>query len=127
MRRERLGGLLSTVEIVVELVKVRLWLRSPWRAACLARPPLGRERPVDPHRLEAQVEALTRLGPRPASCLERSLVLRNLLARRGVERELQIGVRFEGDRLEGHAWLTEASTGSFGDFLPLRRGPGQEP
>jgi hypothetical protein len=126
MMRHRLGELLLGVEIVVELLKVRLWLRSPWRAACLARPPFGRRRPVDPRRLEAQVEALTRLGPRPASCLERSLTFRNLLARRAIGRELQIGVRFEGDRLEGHAWLTEESSGSFGGFLPLRRERGDE-
>jgi hypothetical protein len=39
------------------------------------------------------------------TCLERSLVLWWLLARRGVRSQLRIGVRKTGDNFEAHAWV----------------------
>jgi hypothetical protein len=38
-------------------------------------------------------------------CLERSLCLRQLLGRRGLETRLRIGVAREEDRLLAHAWV----------------------
>lgn len=40
-----------------------------------------------------------------SQCLVRSLVLKWLLARRGVRSEIRIGVRREGERLIAHAWV----------------------
>ena len=40
-----------------------------------------------------------------ATCLARSLVLRWILARRGIGTELKVGVRNEGGGLHAHAWL----------------------
>jgi len=41
----------------------------------------------------------------PSTCLERSLVLWWLLARRGVASRLRIGVRKSGEKFEAHAWV----------------------
>lgn len=51
------------------------------------------------------------LAPMPADsrCLMRSLVLTAVLARRGIDAELVIGVR-PGARLEAHAWVEHAGT-----------------
>lgn len=40
-----------------------------------------------------------------ATCLERSLALWWLLARRGVATQLRIGVRKAGEKFEAHAWV----------------------
>jgi len=40
-----------------------------------------------------------------ATCLERSLVLWWLLARRGISSQLRIGVRKSGEKFEAHAWV----------------------
>jgi Transglutaminase-like superfamily len=40
-----------------------------------------------------------------ASCLEQSLVLWWLLARRGIPADLRIGARKEAERFEAHAWV----------------------
>jgi len=40
-----------------------------------------------------------------ATCLERSLALWWLLARRGVASQLRIGVRKTGEKFEAHAWV----------------------
>jgi|GEM_PF-359310 len=54
---------------------------------------------------ERSVQAAARLGPRPATCLERSWVLWWFLRRAGIAGELVIGVRKCGDRLAAHAWV----------------------
>jgi len=41
----------------------------------------------------------------PMRCLPHALCLRRLLARRGIEGVLRIGVAREGDRLLAHAWI----------------------
>ena len=41
----------------------------------------------------------------PATCLERSLALWWLLARRGIATQLRIGVRKTGAKFEAHAWV----------------------
>ena len=40
-----------------------------------------------------------------STCLERSLALWWLLARRGIATQLRIGARKSGDRFEAHAWV----------------------
>jgi Transglutaminase-like superfamily len=44
-------------------------------------------------------------GPTHPNCLERSLTLWWLLRRDGVEGELHIGARKQGERFEAHAWV----------------------
>jgi len=44
-------------------------------------------------------------SPFPRTCLTRSLVLLKLLAQRGVEAELRVGVRLLSGKLDAHAWV----------------------
>jgi hypothetical protein len=46
----------------------------------------------------------------PMTCLRRSLVLKWLLSRRGIQTELRIGVRREAENLDAHAWLEYRDT-----------------
>jgi hypothetical protein len=41
----------------------------------------------------------------PGTCLTRSLLLRRLLRRRGINADLRIGVRFVQGKLDAHAWV----------------------
>lgn len=54
-------------------------------------------------------EATSRHLNSRASCLEKSLVLWWLLARRGIPAELRIGARKEAGRFEAHAWVEVGS------------------
>jgi hypothetical protein len=51
------------------------------------------------------VRVAARHGFYHANCLEQSLVLWWLLARKGIESELRFGARKEDVRLEAHAWV----------------------
>ena len=51
------------------------------------------------------VAIATRHLPWHPTCLERSLALRRILAKRGIETQLRIGVRKESETLLAHAWL----------------------
>jgi len=51
------------------------------------------------------VELAGRYAPVADSCLRRSLVLRRLLSRRGIETVLHLGVARNGEDLDAHAWL----------------------
>lgn len=51
------------------------------------------------------VAAAARRLPYTVKCMTRSLVLRRLLARRGVAAELVIGVRHRDDGFSAHAWV----------------------
>ena len=51
------------------------------------------------------VRAAAARTPVPAGCLERSLVLRKMLSRRGIDSRLRIGVRKSSGSIEAHAWV----------------------
>jgi len=51
------------------------------------------------------VVAAARYSPISSTCLERSLTLWWLLARRGIATQLRIGARKSGDKFEAHAWV----------------------
>lgn len=55
--------------------------------------------------LGALVNLAARHAPGPATCLTRSLLLRWLLRRRGIESDLRIGVKLDQGRLDAHAWV----------------------
>lgn len=66
----------------------------------------------------------------PVTCLRRSLVLRELLARRGVAADLRFGVHRDREDLAAHAWL-EVDGRPLGErpetmasLVPLERHPG---
>lgn len=52
-------------------------------------------------------ERINRVAGRPygATCLDRSVFLWWLMCQRGLDGQLRIGVAFDGDRLDGHAWV----------------------
>jgi hypothetical protein len=68
-----------------------------------------------------------------ATCLHRSLVLRQLLAREGLPTELRIGVKKDGIKLRAHAWVeldgypVNDSPADIASFVPLAHGDGRRP
>lgn len=58
--------------------------------------------------------AAARRCPLTISCLERSLALWWLLARRGIVSQLRIGARKDGSKFEAHAWV-ERNGAAVGD------------
>ncbi len=81
---------------------LRLW--SFPRVERWASPPLG-SGPGNEQRIVRLVTAAGRHLPWQPTCLERSLVLQRLLTRCGIQTQLCIGVRKEGQQLTAHAWL----------------------
>jgi len=59
-------------------------------------------------RLERIVDIATRNHLYPLTCLRQSLTLQWLLARRGIDASLRIGVRKEAGELQAHAWVEYA-------------------
>jgi Transglutaminase-like superfamily len=77
----------------------------------LAPPKPAATQPLEPARIETAREiariqqAVSRHLIFHASCLEQSLVLWWLAARRGIAAELRIGARKQAGRFEAHAWV----------------------
>ena len=58
-------------------------------------------------RLNAHIECIVRNFPTELNCMRRSLALKTMLARRHINTELHIGVKFdEQNQLSAHAWLS---------------------
>ena len=102
-------------EVVASYVHVRRLMRGrDIREAVVAlrdgtAPGGARVRPPDAalarsRRLARAVMLTLRLQPGDTRCLSQSLVLTRLLARRGIESRLVIGVR-PGERFAAHAWV----------------------
>jgi hypothetical protein len=70
---------------------------------------------------ERGVHALLRR--RPASCLERALVIQRWHAARGEPREIVIGVKGPTDEFAAHAWLEGDPDGESGAYVELLRVP----
>jgi hypothetical protein len=128
LRRGRLAA-----EIIAAYLRARRELRRAPIATVVKRLREGRssQREADPHALEearrlgrAVVRALT-VVPGDTRCLRRSLVLMQLLARRGISAQLVIGTRTSPDFL-AHAWIEHdgepvlsPGDGSFGRLVTL--------
>lgn len=69
-------------------------------SAAEAPPPL----PASPAAVGAAVRAAAR-GVPSAHCLVEALAAEAMLRRRGVPAQLHLGVRRDGERIGGHAWL----------------------
>jgi hypothetical protein len=99
-------------EVAVSLVRARWSLRRRGLPATLAALRTGRLTPGPPNgdpvvtgrRLGRAVQRTLAVLPGDTRCLSQSLVLTALLAARGVESRLVIGVR-PGERFAAHAWL----------------------
>ncbi|HEX3531555.1 MAG TPA: lasso peptide biosynthesis B2 protein [Thermoanaerobaculia bacterium] len=68
----------------------------------------SRQPEVTVERMARLVDRAARHHVRRTACLERSLALQVLLARRGCSSELKIGVRRDGETLHAHAWIEVA-------------------
>ena len=111
-RRFSLRELALVSEAWVRLAWVRMRLRvAPyvWSRSILQRAALG---DPPPHRCDPELRNLPRMvriaarnHPWSMSCLHRSLVLHDMLRRRGVPALLRFGVRWRGDELNAHAWV----------------------
>ena len=69
------------------------------------------QRPLSPDDADAWARLVTvadRHGPLPPSCLRKSLVLAWLLAARGIDATVKLGVTTERGALAAHAWLEVA-------------------
>lgn len=84
-------------------------------------------------RLSRWVDVAARYHLLEARCLHRSLAAKWILAVRGIDAELRIGVRRESDELSAHAWLERdglrlGSTGrTAAAFAPLAEPEGKAP
>ena len=77
--------------------------------------------PSLPAAAERGVHALLRR--RPATCLERALVLQRWYVARGAARAVVIGVRGPTEAFSAHAWLDGDPDGESGAFQELLRLP----
>lgn len=100
--------------LLFPVISVSLRLRGfratqNWLQSRLGKPAAARL-PADADGAEIQmvsrmVLAAARHSIFAATCLQRSLALWWLLARRGVATQLRIGVRKAGEKFEAHAWV----------------------
>jgi hypothetical protein len=75
------------------------------RAIDRGAPPFGAEEDRLVATALRSLDRATRAIPVSLGCLQRTIVLHRLLARRGIASTPSIGVRRVGRRLEAHAWL----------------------
>lgn len=102
-------------EILLAYARTRWWLRRrdlPGALLELRSPGTRLPAAADPtrtgRRLGRAVVRTLALLPTDSRCLTRSLVLTNLLARRGIESSLVLGVR-PGESFAAHAWVEHDS------------------
>lgn len=125
-RREKLA---LAAEILVAYTRARWWMRRrdlPGALRALRAPAHGVAAPPADgtptgRRLGRAVVTVLAALPTDSRCLVRSLVLTNLLARRGIESRLVLGVR-PGESFAAHAWVEHDSTPLLdpGDFESRR-------
>jgi len=95
------------IEVVATYPRARVALRRHGLSGALDRLRAARvdkAAAVDPKRLGRVVTRTLEPLPADTRCLMRSLVLTRVLARRGVETRLVIGVH-PGERFAAHAWV----------------------
>ena len=99
---------LMTLEIWCGLLIVSLLLRSPWHQFVMRERPLKtrhREIVETPGAVVDLVNGVATRHVKPMTCLERAIVARIVLRRRGVDVDLRIGVNRMAGETEAHAWL----------------------
>jgi hypothetical protein len=104
---EAMGGLLATWG-GLRLIGFRRWER----VLEVFAPPVNTTRSAQSASVQDAALLIARMQAAAArnlffhtNCLERSLVLRWLLRRRGIDAVLRIGARKDSERFEAHAWV----------------------
>jgi hypothetical protein len=100
------GVLFALLQVILRVAgfrRVYAWLAQSKRAPFLP----------DPSVLQATVQMVdlaAHYSPFRPNCLVRSLTLWWLLLRQGVDSDLRIGVRKQGEEFTAHAWVEERGT-----------------
>ena len=103
------SALLPLVALGIRAVGLR-------RVQAFLAPPTSNARPPSAasldsaRRIAGLVAIAARHGPYRAKCLPLSLTLQRVLQGEGIESELRLGVRKDGDALVGHAWVEHGGT-----------------
>ncbi|MBS0314501.1 MAG: lasso peptide biosynthesis B2 protein [Proteobacteria bacterium] len=86
--------------------RTKAWLDARSLRARAARPTLAAPQ-ADwfSQRIARVIGIAARRTPWPTTCLRQALLLHHLLARRGIDSELRIGVRTASDGFAAHAWV----------------------
>ena len=101
------GKAALALEVVATYLRARLALKRHGLRGALDRlrtARVDRQAGVDPKRLGRVVTRTLEPLPADTRCLMRSLVLTRVLARRGIDTRLVIGVH-PGERFAAHAWV----------------------
>ena len=112
-RRSRGVALEAALALAVTWAGLRLVGFRRWKTLLVrlappkpdATQPLGQARIETAREIARIQQAVSRHLVFNASCLEQSLVLWWLAARRGIPAELRIGARKQAGRFEAHAWV----------------------
>lgn len=106
---KKLDRLALAAQVIFRYVRIRLLLmrRSPLPMVVdrLAPRDSHRDGAFSPPQLRRAVDRILRLPGRPLRCLPRALVLYSLLAERGYEPRLAIGLPESSSDVTAHAWV----------------------
>lgn len=106
-----MANTLSSAGYAVGVRLTRLSLRTlGFRRTIAAMKSIPRPLVVHPSNVASAskwADAIARVGGRPygATCLDRSVLLWLLMRQRGLDPRLRIGVAFDDDELNAHAWV----------------------
>lgn len=95
------GVLFALLQVILRVAgfrRVYAWLARSKRAAFLPAPSV-------PQATVRMVDLAAHYSPFRPNCLVRSLTLWWLLLRQGIESDLRIGVRKQGEEFTAHAWV----------------------
>jgi hypothetical protein len=140
--RRRPVALIEFITALRALAQTTLLFRIRGRTAVSAavrdgmrRTPPTREQLAGRHReMWLSVRSLKRaerFWPLRVRCLQHSLALQSMLARKGIDGRLQVGSRIDGGELSAHAWIEvgdyvldhHGKTGGFATFRSARSSP----
>ena len=122
--------LLLAASALLPAVALRLRLEGFSRLRSRVERVSGERDALTVDRIARLVDIAARHAPLRVGCLSRALTLQWILRRRGIDADLRVGVRKQGDRIDAHAWVEHAgiplmeSAGvaqRFAPFEPLAR------
>jgi hypothetical protein len=129
----RMPDYLTACEVIALALWVEIAIRVMPFSRLLERTPRPSSPTADRDTIASEYRRLVRFVvvaydvlPFPATCLRQSLLLNELLERRGVPSRVLFGVAKSGSALAAHAWVDcvgitpDATATRFGELLPRR-------